>query len=369
MEFGFLLTMATTNRFYTLALFFLATVLGYLSYQILKPFLSPIAWAIVLSIVFYPLYIFMKRFVKAKYLASLISLIVLLVVILGPFLYLTYTLTQELMSLSRYLESGPSDPFESILQHEFVKKAVLKILTVFHMTEKEFLQAVADSVSALGKHAVGMIKGGLTNVVSGFISFIFMVLTIFFLFTDGPDLLEKISMYMPFSKRQRERLIQQTRDIVVSTIYGGVTVAVLQGLVGGIAFAVLGISSPVVWGLAMCITSFIPLVGTFLIWGPAAGYLAFQGFLWKAIALVIVGVAGISSIDNFLRPLIIRDRMKMPTLVIFFSIFGGIQLFGPVGFIMGPLVLALFVSMIQILMHMDDERKTEADNQPPPGSA
>ncbi len=351
--------MVSTNRFYTLALIFLAAVLGYLTYQILKPFLSSIVWAIVLSIVFYPLYVFIQKLVKLKPLASLVSMLVILVVILGPFSYLTYVLTQELMYLSDYLQNSSSDPLSSIMQHEFVKKAVYKVLAVFHMTEKEFMKTVADNVSALGKQAVTMIRGGLSNVISGFISFILMIFTVFFLFTDGPDLLEKISMYMPFSKRQRERLIQQTRDIVVSTIYGGVTVAVIQGFIGGIAFSILGISSPVVWGLAMCITSFIPLVGTFLIWGPAAAYLAFEGFLWKGIALVIVGVAGISSVDNFLRPLIIRDRIKMPTLAIFFSIFGGIQLFGFVGFIMGPLVLALFISMIQILRHMDEESRLE----------
>jgi predicted PurR-regulated permease PerM len=351
--------MASNNRFYVLALFFLAAVLGYLTYEILKPFLSPIAWAIVLSTVFYPLYVFIQRFVKLKTLASLISILVILVVILGPFSYLTYVLTQELMSLSDYLQSSSSDPLKSIMQHELVGKAIYKGLSVFHMTEKEFMKTVADNVSALGKQAVGMIRGGLSNVISGFISFIFMILTIFFLFTDGPNLLEKISMYMPFSKTQRERLIKQTRDIVVSTIYGGVTVAVIQGLIGGITFAILGISSPVVWGLAICITSFIPLVGTFLIWGPAAAYLAFGGAIWKGIALVIVGVAGISSVDNFLRPLIIRDRVKMPLLAIFFGIFGGIQLFGFVGFIMGPLVLALFISMIQILRHMDEEPQQE----------
>ncbi|MBA4417020.1 MAG: hypothetical protein C0392_03775 [Syntrophus sp. (in: bacteria)] len=347
--------MAPNKRFYTFALLFLAAGLGYLTYQILRPFFSPIVWAIVLSIVFYPLYVFVQKIVKLRILASFISILVILVVILGPFTYLTYILTQELMSLSEYLQGNSADPMKSFLQNPIVSKVVLKILSVFHMTEKEFLNTIADNVSELGKQSVTMIKSGLTNVISGFLKFIFMILTIFFLFTDGPELLERISTYLPFSKRQREKLIQQTRDIVVSTIYGGITIAVIQGVIGGVAFSILGIASPAVWGLAMCITSFIPLVGTFLIWGPAAAYLAFQGFLGKALILVIIGVAGISSVDNFLRPLIIRGRIKMPTLAIFFSIFGGIQLFGFVGFIMGPLVLALFISMIQIIRYMEEE--------------
>jgi predicted PurR-regulated permease PerM len=181
------------------------------------------------------------------------------------------------------------------------------------------------------------------------------MLSIFFFFVEGPELLDRFSTFMPFSKRQRERLINQTRDIVMSTIYGGITIAVIQGMMGGIAFSLLGISSPVMWGLAMCISSFIPLVGTLVVWGPAVGYLAFQGFFWKAFILLIVGVAGISSVDSFLRPLLIRGRIKLPTLAIFFSILGGIKLFGFVGFIMGPLVLALFISVLEILRYTDKD--------------
>jgi predicted PurR-regulated permease PerM len=228
--------MATNKRFYVFALLFLAAGLGYLTYQILRPFFSPIIWAIVLSIVFYPLYAFVQKVVKLRPLASFISILVILVVILGPFTYLTYILTQELVSLSNYLQGNSSDPMKNVLQNPTVSKVVLKVLSIFHMTEQEFLKTIADNVSELGKQSVSMIKSGLTNVISGLLNFIFMILTIFFLFTDGPELLEKISMYLPFSKRQREKLIQQTRDIVVSTIYGGVTVAIIQGVIGGVAF-------------------------------------------------------------------------------------------------------------------------------------
>ena len=347
--------MTSTNRFSYLAILIVAAGLGYLTYEILRPFISAIVWAIVLSIVFYPLYIVIERAIKVKPLASLACLFVIFLVLLGPFAYLSYILTQELMSLADYLQTAPQDPVESMLKHPLVNKLLYKTLTVFHMTEQEFTNAVASSISEVGKQSLGVIRSGLGNVVTTFANFIFMMLSIFFFLADGPELIEKMSTFMPFSKRQRERLMHQTRDIVVSTIYGGVTIALIQGSMGGIAFSLLGISSPVMWGVAMCISSFIPLVGTFVVWGPAVGYLIFQGFVWKAVILVIIGVAGISSVDSFLRPLIIKGRIKLPTLAIFFSILGGIKVFGFVGFIMGPLVLALFISILEILRYTAEE--------------
>ena len=182
-----------------------------------------------------------------------------------------------------------------------------------------------------------------------------MILSTFFFLGDGPEFIEKISNFMPFSKKQKDRLLQQTKDIIVSTMYGGVTVAAAQGIIGGILFAALGIPSPVLWGFTMFIASFIPMVGTFIIWGPAAGYLFFQGFYLKGTIMVLVGVFAISSVDNIIRPLIMKGKTKMPVIAIFFSILGGIKLFGFIGLIVGPLVFALFVSVFEIFSYSEEE--------------
>lgn len=141
----------------------------------------------------------------------------------------------------------------------------------------------------------------------------------------------------------------------------GVTVAIAQAIMGGIAFSLLSVPSPVLWGFAMFIASFVPLLGTFAIWGPVAVYLFFKGMILNSIILAIVGVVAISSVDNIIRPLIIRGKMQMPTLAIFFSILGGIKVFGFIGFIMGPLVLALFISVIQMLQFVEEEREKEQE--------
>jgi predicted PurR-regulated permease PerM len=333
---------------------FIILVLGYLTYQIISPFLSPIMWAIVLSILFYPVYAFIFKYVKYKSVASLLTLVIILIILFGPFSYLSYLITQEAMSLIGNIESGSFDSLTTFFKHPAANTLISKVLSIFHITEQEFQKALVENITKIGQESAGFIKAGLGNIVSGAINFLFMILSMFFFLGDGPELIEKISNFMPFSRRERDRLLQQTKDIIVSTMYGGVTVAATQGIIGGVLFAVLGISSPVLWGLAMFITSFIPMVGTFIIWGPAAGYLFFQGFYLKGIILVLLGVFVISSIDNIIRPLIMRGKTKMPVIAIFFSILGGLKLFGFIGLIVGPLVFALFVSVFEILRYSEE---------------
>lgn len=334
-------------------------LLGYLSYEILKPFLSAVAWAIVLSIVFYPIYAFLLKYIKWQPLTSFVTLCLIIVTIFGPFSYLSYLLTQELNYAVEYVKNGQYDTIDKLLAHPAVSLIIDKPLALFGMTKEEFSDVISSGISQISKESMGIIKSGLGNVASAALNFIFMFFSIFFLLEDGPKFLDKLGSYMPFEKMEKERLIKQVKDIVISTIYGGVTVAIFQGSIGGIAFSILGISSPVIWGLAMFITSFVPMLGTFIIWGPAAVYLLLNGFYIKAVILVLIGIFVISMVDNILRPIIIKGKMKMPILAIFFSILGGLKLFGFIGFIMGPLVLAIFVSVVEIWRYTEEERASK----------
>jgi len=348
--------MKADNKFYFIIMTFIILVLGYLTYQIINPFLSPIMWAIVLSILFYPVYAFIHKHVKYKSVASLLTIIIILIVIFGPFSYLSYLITQEVMSLIRNIESGSFDSLKAFFKLPAANVLIKKVLLIFHITEQEFQKALVENITKIGQEAAGFVKTGLGNIVSGAINFVFMILSTFFFLGDGPEFIKKISDFMPFSRNQRERLLQQTKDIVVSTMYGGVTVAAAQGIIGGSLFAALGIPSAVLWGFAMFIASFIPMVGTFIIWGPAAGYLFFQGLYLKGIILVLVGVFVISAVDNILRPFIMKGKTKMPVIVIFFSILGGLKLFGFIGLIIGPLIFALFVSVFEIFSYSEEEK-------------
>ncbi|MGO9611659.1 MAG: AI-2E family transporter [Dissulfurispiraceae bacterium] len=342
-----------SSRFYSLTMGFLIVGLGYLSYQILKPFLSPIVWAVVLSIVFYPLYVFVLRFLKLKVMASLVTLIIILAIILGPFSYLSFMLATELKHQSDYLQSGKPEAMISALRHPQVKWLVDEATTLLGYTENELNAIIVDNMSRLGKELVGRVSSGIGDVVTGILNVVFMAFAIFFFFRDGPEFLRRAHEYMPFSEVQKVKLEVQIRDIIISTIYGGVAVAILEGIMGGITFYLLDIQAPVLWGFAISIASFIPLLGSFAVWGPATVYLFVKGELLKSLILAIVGIFGISFIDTILKPIIIGNRTKMPILVIFFSVLGGIKLFGLIGLVMGPLVLAIFVSVIEIFRSIE----------------
>lgn len=334
------------KRFSSYALLAIALLLGYLTYLIFKSFLIPIAWAIVFAIVFYPVNRFVLRFVKLPGLAAAITVIVILAIILGPFSYLTYLLAAELSNIS--FESASPQGIAKMLDHPYVKPLVAKLLSVFDISPAQLRQSIVQSAAGMGQKLLAYLPGKLGDIAGATASFASMAFALFFLLKDGPGLLEKARSYMPFSQEQKERLTRQMQDIIISTIYGGVAVGVAQGIIGFFGFMVVGFESAILWGLCITVASFIPLVGSFIVWGPAVVYLFFTAHIKAGIVLALIGVLGISMVDNVLRPIIIKGRVQLPFLLIFFSVLGGIGVFGMIGLVLGPLVLALFISVLDI---------------------
>ncbi len=343
-----------TNRFYLLTLIVFILLLGYFNYQVWKPFLTPIAWAIVISILFYPLYTFLLRFIRQRSITSALVLSLIIVLILGPFSYLTFLLVKELRGLSEYMSKGKLDALENLLQHPTLMNIIEKVTSLLNINVTEFENALTDQITQLGKALITGLTKGFLEILTFVFYFIIMAFSIFFFLKDGPAIFNKIRNFLPFPEKQKERLVNRIRDLIISTIYGGVIVAMVQGALGGIAFAVVGITSPILWGSIMALASFLPGAGPFIIWAPAALYLFFEGSIFRAISLSVMGTFGISLVDNLLRPMIIGNRTKLPFLAIFFSVLGGIRIFGIIGIIMGPLVLVLFLSVIDIFKSIEE---------------
>lgn len=341
------------NRFSLIMLLSILGILGYLSYQIFLPFLTPIAWAMVFCVVFYPLYAFALRFLRVRELASLATLVLILVIIVGPFSYISYSLVNEVSDIVAKTDTETRS-LSNILSHERVRN-VLRKIEPYTGLEAPSEEAVIENTKKVGKRIVEGLSAGFGNVLSVAANFIIMAFTIFFFFRDGLSFLQKSRDYLPFSERQRQRLTTQVKDMIVSTIYGGVVVAIVQGILGGIAFSILGMRSPIFWGCAMALMSFVPVFGTSVIWLPASAILFFEEAYVKGIALILIGVFVISMVDNVLKPLIIGGRTKMPTVIIFFTVLGGIKLFGLLGLVMGPLVFALFLSVFEIFRTVEGE--------------
>jgi predicted PurR-regulated permease PerM len=332
---------------------FLVLLLGYLTYQILQPFLSAIAWAVVFSIVFYPVYAFLLRHLKLKVVASSLTLLLLILIIAGPVTYLSFILTDEIKTVLENVNKDTVGSLKDIFFNLKITNIIDKIQSYIGMGSIDITGILADNIKKIGEGITNSLSSWITNIAGIFLDFIFMLFAVFFLLRDGPGFLSRAKDYLPFAEEDKNRLISKVKDMIISTIYGGVIVAIIQGILGGAAFYFLGINSPVLWGVAISVMSFLPFLGTFAIWGPVAGYLLIQGNYFKGIVLLLFGTLVISMVDNILKPMIISGRTKMPTLAVFFSVLGGIKLFGLIGFIMGPLVLTLFVSVFEIFRHIE----------------
>lgn len=341
------------NRFYTATSIFLLLLLGYLTYQILQPFLTAIAWAVVFSIVFYPVYVFLLRHLRFKVVASTVTLLILILIILGPVTYLSFILTDEIKDVVENINKDTLSFVKDIFSNLKITNLADKIQSYLGMEGVDIGDILAENIKKTGKSVINSLSSWIKNIAGMFLDFIFMLFAIFFLLKDGPGFLSRVKDYLPFAEEDKNRLISKIKDMIISTIFGSVIVAIIQGILGGAAFYFLGIKSPVLWGTAMSVMSFLPFLGTFSIWGPVAGYLLIQGNYTKGIILLLFGSLVISMVDNILKPIIISGRTKMPTLAVFFSVLGGIKLFGLIGFIMGPLVLALFISVFEIFRHIE----------------
>jgi predicted PurR-regulated permease PerM len=191
-----------------------------------------------------------------------------------------------------------------------------------------------------------------TKILKGFstfvIGFLFTLLSLYYFFKDGNRLFGRLKDALPIPSKERDLLILRFKEMIYATIYGGILIAVIQGILGGMIFWVLGISSPILWGTAMGFLSFIPIGGTALIWVPAAILLFIQGAFLKGIILVGLGAFGISLVDNLLRPFFISSKTNIHPLLLFFAVLGGVQAFGLVGLAIGPLIATLCLTLIEI---------------------
>jgi predicted PurR-regulated permease PerM len=180
------------------------------------------------------------------------------------------------------------------------------------------------------------------------VEFFFTLLSLYYLFKDGNRLFERLKEIAPIPSKERDLVILRFKQMIYATIYGGLVVALVQGTLGGVIFWILGISSPVLWGTVMAFLSFIPIGGTALVWLPAAFLLMALGALLKGIILLLLGVFVISMVDNFLRPKLVSSRTNIHPLLLFFSVLGGVQAFGMIGLVAGPLVVTLCLTLIEI---------------------
>ena len=311
----------------------------------IKPFLGVLAWAVVLVIVFYPVHRRLRSRIKRPGLSAFLSCLLVVLIVVLPLIVLTTVLAQELakvipnlpsqVSLLMNSEASPFGRFSSWVEARFgIDTVSSKAFIVEHLKQ--------SSERLLG--ASFNIAG---NIVSGIIKAFFVLFTMYYLFKDGDKIVDKLPAAMPLSRDQSDALIVRTKEVVSASVYGVVTIAAIQGLLGGMAFWILGIPSPLLWAVLMAFVCMIPLAGSFLVWLPLAIYLLISGHWTKAIILIVWGALVISTVDNLLRPKLVGTHTKLHELFVFFSVLGGISVFGILGIVLGPVVLAITLGLLR----------------------
>jgi predicted PurR-regulated permease PerM len=336
------------ERLYSTVSFAIVLVLFYLLYKILSPFLAILAWAMVLSITFYPLFRIFVKYLKRPWLASLLTLMIILILIIGPFTYLVGSLVSEITDLYETIEKKGFETFSKITHHPLLASTFEKIGSYKLFEDFDFREGAVRSLKAIGKYIAEHISSLFRNALVLVMSFVIMCITLFYFLKDGDILASFIRRLLPFSDEEKNRLEKRVKEMVVAAIYGGLAVGIAQGILGGIAFYLFSIPSPVFWGTSMAFFSLVPVFGAFLIWGPAVLVLVLSEHYLKGVGLFLYGMLIISSVDNIIKPVIIGGRTKLHILLVFFSVLGGIRFFGFLGFILGPLITALCLSLLEI---------------------
>jgi len=326
----------------------------YLLYQILSPFLSSIVWAILLAMVFYPLFKKLQDLLKKRgVLSALIMTLLVLVVIVLPFTLLMASLASDVVNFYHQVEemikTGQLQAyFERVKEIPILKWILARLGQHIDLSRTDpvpLLLKNLNQISTFIFNQTTILLKGFSTFIAGFF---FTLLSLYYLFKDGSTLFEGLKEIAPLPSKEKDLLIQRFKDMIYATIYGGILIAIIQGILGGLSFWVLGLSSPIFWGTAMALLSFIPIGGTALIWAPAGIILLIGGAVSKGILLLGIGVFVISMVDNLLRPFFISTRTNIHPLLLFFAVLGGIQAFGLIGLIAGPLIATLFLTLIEI---------------------
>ncbi len=344
------------------SLFFLiSAVFLYLFYQVMVPFFVPIVWAAVFVVLFFPLYERLLPRVKGRGLASLILCSLIIIIIIGPMTYLFIALVNEATTaVSKVNELSKSGELSKILSFDLpwidaMKEKLSKYYDLSNVNLEQLTRQAANSISsALVTQTSWLIANGTKAVFY----FCLMVFTMYYFFKDGEKIVRKTRRLMPLTADQVDVTFRQLRDIIAATMYGGVAIALLQGLMGGIMFALVGIPSAVFWGAIMAFLSIIPVVGAFIVYIPAGIILIIGGSYIKGAVVILVGTLVISQVDSVLRPLLIAGKASMHPLLLFFAIMGGIALFGLLGVVLGPMIAAIFLTLLKIFefkLHPDSE--------------
>ena len=356
------MTDANVQRAFFLALLILIT--GAFLWLI-RGFMQPIFWAVALAIVFYPGHAMIsERLPQRPALAATLSVFIVLFVVVLPLIGIIAAVTSEAGDMYQAIRSGDIN-LTGLVGELTTRLPQLEALLArigIDITEvSSQLSSSAVSVSQFLATSALQIGQDTLRVT---VFFFLMLYLLFFCLKDGQKLLEELIHAMPFGDERERHFLERFAQVSRATIKGTLVIGAVQGAIGGIAFASVGIDAPVLWGVVMALLSIIPAVGPALVWVPATIILAFQGSYVSAGVLLVVGALIISLADNVLRPILVGRDTKMPDYLILLSTLGGLTAFGLAGVIIGPIIAAFFLSVWAMAVEEFSDFDTNLDQKP-----
>ncbi len=346
------------------SILFLAILL--LAFYITKPFLPALFTGAIIAYLSYPLHKKTLIYVKNKNVASFVITVFIVFILTLPFVLVLGIVSAEAVNTYKTLsQQNLGTNFLNVVcrnENWIACKAVMSLIN--YLPEKNldyYLQAIIERIT---RFIIDNTYKFLATIPSIFLNLFVMIFVVYYLLKDGEIITKRIKNILPLKESHKQHVLEKFHDITSAVFYGNISIAILQGILGGIGFLILGISSPILWGFVMALFALIPYFGTAIVWLPAALNLIFIGYLQndnsstiRGIILIIYGIFVISSIDNILKPKLIGSKAKVHPLLVLLGVLGGLNLFGLIGLILGPIMLALLMTFVDIY----EEEKTELE--------
>ncbi len=330
---------------------------------LLLPFYGAVFWGTILALIFQPMQRrFEGRLNQRRGLAALITLLIILLMVILPVSLLAGALVQEGAAIYQRIDTGTLN-FGDYLQQVInaLPDFAQDLLARFGMTDISSVQERISQLAMSGSQYLATKAFSIgQNTFQFLISFAIMLYLLFFLLRDGRQVASRIRRAIPLGEGYKQHLLSKFTTVIKATVKGNIAVAVVQGALGGFIFWALGLQGALLWGVIMAVLSLLPAVGAGLIWGPVAIYFLATGAIWQAAVLTAFGAVVIGLADNVLRPILVGKDTKLPDYVVLISTLGGLALFGLNGFVIGPLIAALFIAAWSLYTEAREEQEVLA---------
>lgn len=347
----------TRERVLTSVLALLTLITLYVCYRIVEPFLPAVAFALALAVATQTPFNWLRRRLHSQTASAGVAVTLVALLIIGPAAFLTTYIIQTAVENIGQLQSGSGLDLQQRLEAlPFIGGLVHEVLGRFRIEEQ--LGTVAKAVAGRATDVLSTSFGFLTQL--GVTLFV-----LFFLYRDCGAAVNSLRQLLPLSNREADDLFERVASTISATVNGSLTVALVQAVLAGTVYLILGVPGAVLWGAATFLMALVPVLGTFLVWAPIALWLGLSGHVAKALFLVVWGGLVVGSIDNILYPYLVGGKLRLHTVPTFFSVLGGISLFGPAGLILGPLVVAITIALVDVWFHRTEHGQAAEHEIPP----